>query len=88
LSVKCCRFFEFNPDDNPEDFNGTFFYEDVSGVYQGVYSVDPENGTILFRRDSRNPVTYEYSLNGEQDYLRFTYTEDEVVFEQGWSRVY
>jgi len=88
LSAKCCRFFEFNPDDNPGDFKGVFFYEDETGVYQGVYSVDPENGTILFRRERRDPVTYEYSLNDEQDYLRFTFTEDEAAFEQGWSRVY
>ncbi|MEJ2583716.1 MAG: hypothetical protein P8Z38_01305 [Robiginitalea sp.] len=88
LSVKCCRFFEFNPDDTPEDFKGTFFYEDATGVYQGVFSVDPENGTILFQRESRNPVTYVYALNGEQDYLRFTFAEDDTEFEQGWSRVY
>ena len=88
LSVKCCRFFEFNPDDNLEDLNGEFFYEDETGVYQGMFSVDSETGTILFRREGRNPATYEYSLNGDQDYLMFTFTDNDADFEQGWSRVY
>jgi hypothetical protein len=88
LSVKCCRFFEFNPDDSPEDFKETFFYDDETGVYQGVFSVNPENGTILFQRESMNPVTNVYALNGEENYLIFTFTEKGADFEQGHEPVY
>ena len=88
LSVKCCRFIEFNPDDNPQDLNGSFLYEDETGFYDGVFSVDLSEETILIQRADRTPITYRYSLNNEQDYLMLTFTEEEVDFQQGWSRIY
>jgi hypothetical protein len=90
LSAKCCRFIEFNPDEDPEDLSGVFLYEDGSetGFYQGAFSVDQERQTILFEREGREPVVYLYELNDARDYLGVTFTENDAEFVQGWSRVY
>lgn len=86
LLPKCCRFFEFNPDDNPEDLEGLFSYSDETGVFEGEFTLDPDNKTIALRRDNRTPVTYSYSLNSAGDYLVFSFSEGDAEFVQGWQR--
>lgn len=89
LSVKCCRFFEFSLDGDPEDLTGRFLYEDgTGGFYEGIFTVDPDRQTILFQRENRDPVTYDYALNEPRDYLSFTYTDDDAQVEEGWKRIY
>ncbi len=89
LSVKCCRFFEFTLDGNPEDLTGRFLYEDgTGGFYEGIFTVDPDKQTILFERENRAPVTYDYVLNEPRDYLTFSFSENEAELVQGWKRVY
>ena len=86
LLPKSGRFFEFNPDDNPDDLQGLFSFTEVGGVYSGVFTVDEVNQTILFQRDERDPVIFVYSINSRQDYLTFTFIEDDVEWVQGWAR--
>jgi hypothetical protein len=90
LSAKCCRFFEFSMDNDPDDLDGFFLYEDGTGTgfYEGVFSVDLNGQTIIFERDGRAPVTYSYSLSEDRDYLTFTFTENQAEFVQGWQRIY
>ena len=88
LLPKFGRFYEFEMDDNPDDLQGLFLYEDEFGVYPGVFTVDEANQTIIFQREERAPVTYMYSLDGDLDYLVFTFIEDGATWEQGWIRRY
>ncbi len=86
LLPKCCRFFEFNPDANPEDLDGLFSFTNETGVFEGVFALDPDNQTIELRREGRAPVTYSYSLNSALDYLEFSFSEGDAEFVQGWQR--
>jgi hypothetical protein len=86
LLPKCCRFFEFNPDGNPEDLDGLFSFTNETGVFEGAFTLDPENQTIELRREGRAPVTYSYSLNSALDYLEFSFSEGDAEFVQGWQR--
>lgn len=86
LLPKFGRFFEFNLDDIPDDLQGRFLYEDETGVYPGVFTVNQANQTILFERENREPKTYNYTINDTQDYLSFTFIEDGSEWQQGWAR--
>ncbi|MGF1554982.1 lipocalin family protein [Paucihalobacter sp.] len=88
LTVQCCKFIEFLPDSNNEDFNGLFtFNDDPSQSYNGVFTVDPTNQVITFQRDGNEDVVYSYTINGSQDTLSFTFTENDAIFEQNWVKI-
>ena len=84
LLPKCCRFYEFFPDDNPEDQSGLFSYTDETGAFEGVFTLDQDDQTILFERENRTPITYGYSLTDAKDYLTITFVEDGANYEQGY----
>lgn len=81
----CCEFLEFNPDDNKQDFTGFFIYTDSMGnVYDGLFTFDQTNQTILFDRNDNELITYGYSLNSSEEYLTLTFTQENMNYVQGW----
>jgi hypothetical protein len=89
LSVKCCRYFEFAPDDNLDDMVGNYFYwADTTVNQQGTFTVDTLNREIHFDRLDRSQIIYQYAMNDSFNYLTFTYTEDSLNYVQGWRRLY
>ena len=89
LSVKCCRYFEFDPDQNLDDMVGNFwFWEDSTNYYQGTFTVDTLNAEVIFDRIDREQIIYGYSMSDSLDYLKFYYVEDSLNIEQGWRRLY
>lgn len=86
LLPKCCRFYEFFPDDNPEDQMGLWTYTDETGVFNGVFTLNDDDQNILFERENRTPITYGYSLTDAKDYLTFTFVVDGANYEQGYIR--
>lgn len=88
LTVQCCRFIEFLPDGNNEDFSGLFNYSvQPTQSYDGIFTVDPTNQVITFQREGNEEVMYSYTINNSQDTLSFTFTENEAVFEQDWVKI-
>lgn len=88
LTVQCCRFIEFLPDSNNEDFSGLFNYSvQPTQSYDGIFTVDPTNQVITFQREGNEEVMYSYTINNSQDTLSFTFTENEAVFEQDWVKI-
>ena len=87
LLPKCCKFFEFTPDNNKEDLNGLFLFTDESVEYSGIFTLDPTNQQIVFQREGNNTVVYDYELNSSQDYLTFSFIEGENLnYVQGWAK--
>ena len=88
LAAPCCRFIEFLPDGNNEDFSGLFNYSvQPTQSYDGIFTVDPTNQVITFQREGNEEVMYSYTINNSQDTLSFTFTENEAVFEQDWVKI-
>ena len=88
LTAPCCRFIEFLPDGNNEDFSGLFNYSvQPTQSYDGIFTVDPTNQVITFQREGNEEVMYSYTINNSQDTLSFTFTENEAVFEQDWVKI-
>ena len=85
LLPKCCEFYEFLPDDIPEDQSGLWSYTDEFGVYEGVFTLDQGNQTILFERENRTPLTIGYSLNDTNDYLELSFLDGSNLV-QGYIR--
>jgi hypothetical protein len=89
LSVKCCRYFEFDPDDNLDDMVGSYFYwVDTTDYHQGTFTVDTLSREILFDLLDRSQIIYQYEMSDSFNYLTFTFTEDSLNFVQGWRRLY
>ncbi|QBA63254.1 hypothetical protein [Muriicola soli] len=86
LLPKCCRFYEFLPDDIPEDQSGLWSYTDGFRIYEGVFTVDEVNQTLLFERENRASLTYGYSLYDTNDYLELSFVEDGLNYVQGYIR--
>lgn len=87
LLPKCCKFFEFMPDNNVEDLNGLFLFTDGTVAYSGIFTLDEANQQIVFQRDGKTSVVYDYNLNSSQDYLTFSFVEGENLnYLQGWAK--
>ena len=88
LLPKCCRFFEFMPDNQKDDLIGLFQFTDETGEYPGIFTVDQANQQIVFQREGRSPVVYDFTINSTQDYLTFSFTEGEDSNHiQGWGKL-
>lgn len=84
---KCCRFFQFDPDDNKQDLTGLFTFIDFTGDYSGIFTVDQTKQQIIFQREGREPVVYDFTMNSSQDYLTFSFIEEENLnYVQGWAK--
>ena len=87
LLPKCCRFLEFSPDDNLEDLIGNFIYTDeLQEDIEWTFIIDPVDGLIIFKRQGRDDLVYDYEINDAQDYLTFTFSEGNAVHVEGWRR--
>ncbi len=85
LLPKCCKFFEFNPDNNNQDLSGLFmFIDDPVENYMGAFTIEEPKQLIIFQREGKENIEYGYSINLSKDYLTLTFTEDNSAFVQGW----
>ena len=87
LLPKCCQFFEFFPDSDPKDLVGEFAFTDASGNYRGIFEADLGSGTLRLQREGHDPVLYDYALSESNEYLQFTFVENDTEFTQGYRRV-
>jgi hypothetical protein len=89
LLPKCCKFFEFNINNNGDDLIGDFYYTDSSGTNtNGIFTVDTVNQTITFEQEGKQPVVYNYVLDATKEYLTFSFNQDNKAYVQGWAKVY
>lgn len=87
LTVKCCKFIEFVPDDSKEDFRGRFTYRDGAVMSKGFFTVYPDEETIVFVFDGERETEYQYEFNVPMDSVTFTFSEDDSDFVQNWDKV-
>ena len=88
LSVKCCRFIEFREDGNIADLEGSFTYRDeLETIYEGTFVLDPPKQQIIFKRNDRETLVYNYTMNSSQDYLTFTYSDGNSDIVEGWEKI-
>lgn len=86
---KCCIFFEFYGDSNDQDLVGTYTYTDELGDYtNGMFTVDKSKQLIIFDVDGSEQRIYEFALDSFAEYLTFTFTENDIEYEQGWKKIY
>lgn len=88
LTVKCCKFLDFTPDDDKQDFRGRFTYrEDGQQMAAGFFIVDPSQETVFFEWDKEKDLVYQYKFNDSMDFLTFSFSEDGSDFVEGWSQI-
>lgn len=88
MTVNCCRFMDFVPDDNNQDLKGRFIYRDGERqISEGFFTVNPNQETIFFLWNDDKELVYQYKFSNSFDYLTFTFSEDDLDFVQGWAKI-
>lgn len=88
LLPKCCKYFNFYLDGNPNDLVGEYtYYEDNSGNFDGVFIVDPTKQELIFQGKDGTDILASYSMNAEQNYLILSYKAGRTELVQGWTRM-
>ncbi|NVJ86464.1 MAG: hypothetical protein HWE15_09185 [Algoriphagus sp.] len=88
LLQKCCKYFNFYLDGNPNDLVGEYTYsEDNSGNIDGVFIVDPTKQELIFRGKDGTDILASYSMNADRDYLILSYKAGRTELVQGWARM-
>ena len=88
LTRKCCRFFEFMPDDDVMDDRGLFVFTDSQGLENtGSFTLNESDQIIYLVDDDNDEFVIAYLLDPSLQNLTLTFTENGAEFVQGWVRV-
>lgn len=82
------RLFDFYPDSNKNDDQGNFTLEEPSTNLTGTFILNEEELTIIIRRENRDDLIYNYSMNIKKDVLTFSYVESNSEFVETWVKQY
>lgn len=84
LAVDCCVYIEFIADGDPNDLKGEFRSTDSFSETNGVFELNASKSIIYFTYDQKQ---LSYGFQMLDDYITFTYSENNAEINEHWRKV-